>query len=167
MARRPQNKTELMKAIDHEWQALLKVAESLTDEQMTTPDSGGWSPKDNLAHLAEWMNILLGYHLAKKPAHKVIGVSEDVTRDWNMEVINPVLFERNKDLARKDVMKLLNKTYRKLMTKLKAMSFKDLMKPRRADDPKKRPVLLWVLGDTTDHFKEHRLVIQRGLKKSR
>jgi hypothetical protein len=156
-----------MKAIDHEWQALLKVAESLTDEQMTTPDSGGWSPKDNLAHLAEWMNILLGYHLAKKPAHKVIGVSEDVTRDWNMEVINPVLFERNKDLARKDVMKLLNKTYRKLMTKLKAMSFKDLMKPRRADDPKKRPVLLWVLGDTTDHFKEHRLVIQRGLKKSR
>jgi hypothetical protein len=84
-----------------------------------------------------------------------------------MEVINPVLFERNKDLARKDVMKLLNKTYRKLMTKLKAMSFKDLMKPRRADDPKKRPVLLWVLGDTTDHFKEHRLVIQRGLKKSR
>src|SRR3990172_8808657 len=82
MPRRPQNKTELMKAIEHEWKLLMKVVEALTDEQMTTPDAGGWSPKDNLAHLAEWMNILMGYHLDKRPAHKVMGVSEEVTRDW-------------------------------------------------------------------------------------
>jgi len=42
-----------MKEIDHEWQALLKVAESLSAEQMTTPDASGWSSKDNLAHLAD------------------------------------------------------------------------------------------------------------------
>lgn len=166
MARKPQNKTELMKAIESEWETLLRVAESLTDEQMSTPDAGGWSPKDNLAHLAEWLNILLGYHLNQRPAHLVMGVPEEVTKDWDMEVINPVLFERNQDLTRKEVMSLLKKMYRKVSTKLKATDFKDLLKPRRAEDPKKRPVLLWVLGDTTEHFKEHRLVIQRGLKKS-
>ena len=163
MARRPHNKNELMKAIEHEWELLMKVADTLTDEQMTTRDSGGWSPKDNLAHLTEWMNVLMGYHMDKRPAHKVMGVPEEVTKGWNMEVINPVFFERNKDLARKEVMSNLKKTYKKLYTKLKAASFKDLMKPRHADDPKKRPLLLWVLGDTTEHFKEHRQNIQRGL----
>ena len=50
----PGSKTELMSAIEHEWNALIALADSLTDEQMKTPDSGGWSPKDNLAHITEW-----------------------------------------------------------------------------------------------------------------
>jgi hypothetical protein len=29
----------------------------------------------------------------------------------------------------------------------------------------KRPILLWVLGDTTEHFLEHRETIEKGLKK--
>jgi hypothetical protein len=43
------------------------------------------------------------------------------------------------------------------------MSFEDLMKPRRADDPEKRPLLLWVIGDTSDHFAEHRETIGKML----
>ena len=163
MPRRPQNKNELMKAIEREWQLLLDLAESLSDEQMTKPDAGGWSPKDNLAHLTEWMNVLMGYHLDRRPAHKVLRVSEAITRDWNMEVINPVLFERNKDRTRKEVMGQLKRTYQKLFTKLKATPFKALLKPRHSGDPKKRPILIWVLGDTTSHFKEHRQTIQKGL----
>ncbi len=54
----PGDKAELMSAMKREWKLLIDVAEKLSDEQMTKPDSGGWSPKDNLAHLAEWMNIL-------------------------------------------------------------------------------------------------------------
>ena len=99
----PKDKPELVSAIQHEWNLLLKVVENLTDEQMTTPDSGGWSPKDNLAHLTEWMNILIGCHMDKRPAHEVMDVSEDVIRGWDMEVINPVLFERNKDRPRAEV----------------------------------------------------------------
>jgi hypothetical protein len=152
-----------MKGIEREWGLLLKVAESLTDEQMLTPDAGGWSPKDNLAHLAEWMNVLMGYHLDRRPAHKVLRVSAAVTRDWDMNVINPVLFERNKDRPRQQVMRQLKRTYQKLFAKLKATPFRVLMKPRHPDDPRKRPVLLWVLGDTTHHFKEHRQTIQKGL----
>ncbi|MDP1544986.1 MAG: ClbS/DfsB family four-helix bundle protein [Anaerolineales bacterium] len=80
----PKDKPELMSAIEHEWNALIQLAESLTDEQMSTPDAGGWSPKDNLAHLAEWMNILMGYHMDKRPAHEVIDVSEDIVKGWVM-----------------------------------------------------------------------------------
>ncbi len=164
MARKPRSKKELIKAVEHEWALLMKVVGALSEEQMNAADSGGWSAKDNLAHLAEWMNILMGYHMDKRPAHKVIGVTAEVTRDWNIEIINPVLLERNRDRPGRKVMKHLDKTYRKLLARLKATPFKELMKPRYAEDPKKQPLLLWVLGDTTDHFREHRKTIQKAVK---
>ena len=161
----PGNKKELMSEIEREWKHLIGLAESLTDKQMTAPDAGGWSPKDNLAHLSEWMKVLMGYHMDHRPSHEVLGVSEDVTRDWDMEVINPVLFERNRNRSRKDVLDELKVVYKQLFTKLDSMAFEDLMKPRHADDPEKRPLLLWVLGDTTEHFAEHRETIEESMKR--
>ncbi len=142
----------------------MDLAESLTDNQMTTPDEGGWSPKDNLSHLTEWMNALMGYHLDRRPRHEVLRVPEEVTKDWDFEIINPVLFERNRNRSMKDVLDELKKVYAQLFAKLESMSFDDLLKPRHADDPEKRPILMWVLGDTTEHFLEHRETIERGIK---
>ena len=160
----PGNKKELMSAIEREWNLLIQLAEKLTDEQMTKPDEGGWSPKDNLAHLTEWMNALMGYHLDRRPRHEAMNLPEEVIKDWDFDIINPALFERNQNRSRKEVMDELKGTYKKLYDKLNAMSFEDLLKPRHDDDPEKRPVLLWVLGDTTEHFLEHRETIERGLK---
>ena len=159
----PKDKPELMSAIEREWKLLMNVAEKLTDEQMTTPDEGGWSPKDNLAHLSEWMKALMGVHLDRRPSHEVLGVSEDVTEGWDMEIINPVLFERNRNRSRQDVLDELKQVYGLLTAKLESMTFEDLMKPRHADDPEKRPLLLWVLGDTTEHFSEHRETIEKAI----
>lgn len=160
----PGSKSELMSAIQREWNLLMDVVANIERAgKMTTPDEGGWSPKDNLAHLAEWMNVLMGYHLDRRPSHEVIGVSEDVTKGWDMEIINPVLFERNKDRSLQDVLDGLKDVYAELTRKLDSMSFEDLLKPRREEDPEKRPVLLWVLGDTTEHFAEHRETIEKML----
>lgn len=160
----PGNKADLMSAIRHEWQALMDVVAKLqAANKINAPDEGGWSPKDNLAHLAEWMNSLMGHHLDRRPAHEVMGVPEEVTEGWDMEVINPVLFEKNKDRSIEDVLDELKLTYEKLVAKLDAMSFEDLLKPRDAQDPEKRPLLLWVLGDTTEHFQEHRETIEKML----
>ena len=152
----PGSKKELMSAIEREWKLLMDVVAKLDETKMTAPDAGGWSPKDNLAHLAEWMNVLMGYHLDHRPAHEVLGVSHDVVRGWDMEVINPVLFERSRNRSTQDVLEQLKSTYVTLVNKLESMTFEDLLKPRLADDPEKRPLLLWVLGDTTEHFAEHR-----------
>jgi hypothetical protein len=109
------------------------------------------------------MNALMGYHLDRRPSHEVFGVSEEVTKDWDMEVINPVLFERNKNRSTEDVLDHVKQVYADLVAKLDAISFEDLLQPRHADDPEKRPLLLWVLGDTTEHFAEHRETIQKML----
>jgi len=160
----PKDKTELMTAIEREWQLLMEAAAKLSERQMTTPDAGGWSPKDNLAHLAEWMKTLMGYHMDKRPSHEVMGLPAEVTKNWDMEEINPVLFERNRKRTTEDVLGELKRVYATLVAKLESMPFEDLMKPRHANDPEKRPLLLWVLGDTTEHFLEHRETIERGLK---
>lgn len=160
----PGNKSELMSAIEREWNLLMEVVTKLEKaDKMTTPDEGGWSPKDNLAHLAEWMNLLMGYHMDHRPAYEVFGVAEEITKGWDMGVINPVLFERNRDRSKEDVLDGLKNVYAGLIKKLEAMSFEDLLKPRHADDPEKRPILLWVLGDTTEHFEEHRSTIEKML----
>jgi hypothetical protein len=160
----PENKHELMSAIKHEWQRLMDVVAKLESaNKLTTTDEGGWSPKDNLAHLAEWMNAMMGYHMDRRPRHEVMRVSEEVTKDWDFNVINPVLFERNKNRSTQDVLGELNQVYESLIKKLESMPFEDLLKARHADDPEKRPLLLWVLGDTTEHFAEHRETIEKML----
>ena len=159
----PGSKSELMSVIEREWNLLMDVVSKLDDAKMTTPDEGGWSPKDNLAHLTEWINVLMGYHMDHRPSHDVLGVSEDVTKDWDMEVINPVLFERNKDRETRDVLDELKHVYAELVSKLEAMSYEDLLMPRHADDPEKRPLILWVIGDSSDHFAEHRETIEKLL----
>ena len=157
----PGSKKELISAIEREWKLLMDVVAKLDETKMTTPDAGGWSPKDNLAHLAEWMNVLLGYHIDHRPAHEVMNVPYDVIRGWDMEVINPVLFERNRNRSTEDVLDGLKQMYLNLYNKLESMSFEDLLKPRHVDDPEKRPLLLWVLGDTSEHFAEHRETIEK------
>ena len=74
----PGSKSELKSSIEREWKSLMEAVEKLQKaNKLTTPDAGGWSPKDNLAHLAEWMNILMGYHMDKRPAHEVMRVAGD------------------------------------------------------------------------------------------
>jgi len=159
----PGNKSELLASIEHEWTSLMNVVEKLDFTQMIAPDEGGWSPKDNLAHLAEWLRVLMGYHMDRRPSHEVLGVSEEVTKDWDMDVINPVLFEGNRNRAVQDVLAELKSVYAELVNKLEGMNYEDLLLPRHADDPEKRPVLLWVLGDSSEHFAEHRATIEKML----
>lgn len=160
----PGSKSELMSGIEREWKFLMDVVAKLEKaNKLTTPDEGGWSAKDNLAHLTEWMNVLMGYHMDRRPAHEVLGVSEDVTKGWDVEVINPVLLERNRNRSTQDVLDELQGVYAELTAKLNSTPFEDLLKPRHADDPEKRPLLLWVLGDTTEHFTEHRETMEKSL----
>jgi hypothetical protein len=159
----PKNTVELLSQIEHEWKELLAVVEKLTPAQMTSPDAGGWTPKDNLAHLSEWMKVLMGYHMDHRPPHEVLRLAPEVMKnwkfdlmnDWDYDVVNQALFERNRQRSIDEVLDELKQVYAALINKLRATPFEDLMKPRRADDPEQRPLLLWVLGDTTEHFLEH------------
>ena len=128
-------KQALLKSIQREWNALWSVIDHLSPAQMLTPDSGGWSPKDNLAHLSEWMKVLLGYHIDKRPPYEVLGVAPEVVKEWDSAVINPILFERNKNRSVEEVLGEMKTVHAQLVAKLEAMPFEALLEPRRAEDP--------------------------------
>jgi len=74
-----------------------------------------------------------------------------------------VLFERSRGRSSDDVLGEIRRVYSALTLKLRSMPFEDLLKPRHADDPERQPLLNWVLGDTTEHFAEHRATIEKVL----
>jgi hypothetical protein len=161
---KPETTDDLLEAITAEWQRLMQaVAKLEAAGKIETPDAGGWSPKDNLAHLAEWLKILIGYHMDKRPSHEVMGVAPEVTKDWDFDAMNMLLFERNRGRTLRDVKVELQRVYDELTGRLRAMPFSDLMKPRHADRPEDGPLLNWVLSDTSEHFAEHRETIEKLL----
>jgi len=160
----PKSKAELIFQIEREWSALMEVVAQLSSAQMLIPDAGGWSPKDNLAHLTEWMNILLDYYLDHRPAHEVIGVDPEVAENWDFEIINDIMFKRDRHQPLEQVLTELKSTYAQVLVRLESMTFDDLMKPRDENDPHKEPIINWVIGNTSGHFAEHRETIEKILK---
>jgi hypothetical protein len=157
---RPGSKAELIEGIEREWDLLMALAARLSPEEMVTPDAGGWSPKDNLAHLAEWLKILMGFYMDLRRAHDVMGVPPEVTQVWDFEARQNLLFERNRDRPLDDVLEELRRSYAELMARLEKMTFDDLLKPQHPFDPARRPLLDAVLRGSVEHFAEHRQRIE-------
>jgi hypothetical protein len=158
----PRNTPELLAVIEDEWLALLRVVDRLTPKQMITPDSGGWSPKDNLAHLAAWMNIMKDAYIHKMPVHEALGIDAEEHKKLDEDGENAVLFLRYRDLQPEVVLAMLKASYADVIDTLRAMPFDELMMPLRAGGLDKRLVIESVLGNTSDHFKEHRQTIERA-----
>ena len=157
-------KQSLLKVIDREWKALLSVIEQFSPEQLVTPDAGGWSPKDNLGHLTAWMQALLGYHFDGKPSAEVFGLPPELAENFDYNRVNAFLVEQNRNRPAEAILAELKTTYATVCARLEAMSLSDLLKQHFADDPEKRPLVLWVLGNTSEHFLEHRLTLEKLLK---
>lgn len=159
----PKSTSELLTVIEKEWQELMRVVDRLTPEQMLTTDAGGWTPKDNLAHLAEWMHYMKESYLRKMPAHEAMRIEAGKFKDLDEDGINAVLLERNRGLSAQAVTERLKSTYADVVETLRAIPFADLMKRLRESGPDKRLVIESVLGNTSDHFREHRQTIEKTL----
>jgi hypothetical protein len=159
----PKDKEDLMLGIDREWTALMRLVESLTSEEMTTPDSGGWSPKDNLAHLSVWMDFMLKHYLGHQPAHIVLNIDAKTFNGLDEDGENDIIFKRNSARSTDDILRELQNTYKETVKTLNTVSFPNLMKPFN-DDPSQPPLLESVLGNTSEHFAEHREYIERAMK---
>jgi hypothetical protein len=156
-----------MERIRREWAALEHVYQGLSESQMSVPDTGGWSIKDNLAHLAEWHRYMRLYHLRNQSPHEVMGVDKESFEKLGEDEQNEVLFRRNKDRTLADVVTELRRSYEQVLADLDGMRFEDLMRPHYADDPEKRPLIGWVIGNTYDHYLDHREAIERLAKQVR
>ena len=163
----PRDKPELMERIQREWAALGQAVGQLSDEQMSLPGTGGWSVKDNLAHLAAWEQFMLLHYLRGRPAHEVMQVDEATMETIDENGLNEILYRRNRDRSVSDVLADFRRSHQQVLAALEQMSYADLMKPRHPDDAEARPVIGWVMGNTYEHYREHRAAIQALIEHNR
>ncbi len=158
----PANMAELLSDIEGEWKALHAVVGKLTPTQMTKADAGGWSPKDNLAHLSAWLVALMDYHMEGRPIEQALDLPRGRKQPWDDDSVNAVLFERNRDRPSEDILSELNRVYMQLTARLRATPFDDLLK-KNSGFPQGKTLLAYVIANTADHFAEHRATIEKAL----
>lgn len=161
----PENKGDLLARIQREWDTLLSVIGQITMEQMAVPGEGGWSIKDNLAHLAAWERFMHQHYLGDVPAHEAMGFEEGIYQALDEDGQNAILFERNRQRSSQEILAEFHQTHEQAMDVLEQMPFADLLKPRVAKDPESGAVLNWVVGNTYEHFLEHRYTIEGMLER--
>jgi hypothetical protein len=157
----PSNKEELLNRIHMEWTQLMQTIQHINEDEMTIGIHGGWSIKDHLAHITAWEQYLCEHHIRKIPPHEVFGMVSETYQNADVDDINDFLFRKNRELTVNQIRTELHRVHEMVLSELEQLPFSELMKPRYDDDRERKPLLWWVIANTSDHYNEHRVSIQR------
>lgn len=160
----PADKAELMDRIRRARAALDEVVQPLSEAWLSKPGTqGGWAVKDHLGHIAAWEQFMLKHYLQDVPSHEAMGIEAEMLKGLNDDGINEILHERIKDMSAGQALAQYQRSHAQVLKMLEATSFEALMEPFSAGDPRARPRLLWVVGNTYQHYLEHRQWIKELL----
>ena len=157
----------VLEKIEWEWEALQKALSDLNADQMTEPGEGGWSTKDELAHLAAWARGLAAL-VRKQRRYPPMGLPDDAApHSYGIERMNQLIYERNRDLPLGDVLAELEEAHQDALAAVSELSDDDLLRPYDDYQPQDRrpdghtPILWRIAGNTYGHYAEHRETIER------
>lgn len=156
----PRDRADLLERIQRDWDALNQTVATLTDEQLNAPGPEVWSIKDHLAHIAAWERFMLSCYLQGRPAHEAMQVDEATWKTLDENGVNAILYERSHGRPVSEVLADRNRAHAQVVAVLEQMPFADLIKPLYPDDPQARPLIGWVIGNTYEHYREHRGYIE-------
>ena len=167
----PPTVKEVLRRTEKEWEALQTALSELDAEQMTAPGAGGWSVKDELAHLAAWARGLAAL-VRRQPRYPPMGLPEgEAPHTSGIESMNQHIYQRNKDIPLEDVLTELDSAHRDALAAIAELSDDDLLRPYDDFQPQDRrpdgdtPILWRIAGNTFGHYAEHRETIQRKRSK--
>jgi hypothetical protein len=150
--------SELMAEINAAWEELTGYLGTLTEEQMTVPtDVYGWSVKDHLTHLAVWEDGVEAL-LTGNNRYERMEVDEATWNQHDVDATNAVIRERHAGYSLEDVAGALTTIHERMMTTIGTLTDEDLQRPYRYFDActdDERPIIGWIVGDTSDHYREH------------
>lgn len=151
--------TTLLARIRASRAALEEVVAGLDDRRLVATGLDGWSAKDHLAHVAAWEDCLLGY-LNGRGAIETFGLQgEDVD---GTDGVNAVLHRRYADVSPDEARRKFAESHAAVMAALEALTDADIARPLasylpyRDDEAARQPILGWIVGNTCEHYDEHR-----------
>lgn len=155
------SKSEILAAIKLEWAALEQVLNRLNEAQLLTSGvTGPWSVKDILAHIVAWEKVMLdrmeGVLSGQPLKYPPIRNNEDVDN------FNHNAYLENREHPLSAVQLEFLTVYQGFLTVYEALEEAALTRPVpwdwASDD-----LRLWhiVIANTSDHYQEHRLEIEK------
>jgi len=165
----PKTKNELLQQINRSRLALEETINALTEAQLMTPNPhSGWSVKDHLAHLATWENGIVAL-LQQRPRWQTMQVEPAIAAQ-GYDALNDIIWQCHQQQTVAEIMDFFHQTHQQLLAVLAELSDEDLLKPyshyqpAEARDNSDQPVILWVAGNTYEHYAEHQLSIEALLQ---
>jgi len=163
----PPTVREVKDRIEEEWEALQRAFAPLSEEQMTEPGTGGWSVKDELAHLAAWARGLAAL-VRKQPRYPPMGLPAGAApHTAGIERMNEMIYANNRDLPLASVLDELRAAHEDALAAIAGLSDEDLVRPYDDFQPQDNrpdghtPILWRIAGNTFGHYAEHRETITK------
>ncbi len=158
----------LLRRIENGWNNLQAYLSTLNEEQLTTPtDAAGWTAKDHLIHLALWEDGV--YALLEGQSQREGMEVDEATWKQGWDAINAVIQQRYHNLPLDEVLQTIRQRHERLVNKIKSMTDEDLLRPYRHYDSgsdREQPVIGSIVGNTYEHYAEHKPWIAEIVDKS-
>jgi hypothetical protein len=170
LTERPKTKDELLQRIDRAYTALEETIGQLSDEQMVAPIDDSWSAKDLLAHVTAWEQLMLHFHIGGRPFSEIAQIDSVTYGNSSIDEINAAFYQRDKDRPLQEVLDAFRRSHEQLLMTLGQMSEAELYKsytPAGRGPDSAGQLIDWVVGDSYEHYEEHRATIQTWAEQSR
>jgi len=157
------NKFELLAEMTKANEEMETYIASLTAEDWAEPGpDGGWSAKDNLAHITAWMKLattwleksLNGESVTRYlPGYELTG--NDAEDEATMHRLNDHFYEVHKDMPAETIVEQYRQACEGLTAVVATMLETDLFEPGRYDWYPDQPVWLNIAGNSFWHIRDH------------
>ncbi len=163
------DKDELLDRMQAGWDDLNTYVDSLTDQQLTGPtDAAGWTVKDHLIHLAVWEDSVFAL-LEGLARHDYAGVDQAIWESGDFDRINAVIQQRFRNMPVDAMKRTHADVHTRLVRKIESLSDADLHRPYSYYQPTSThddEVIGWIIGNSYEHYDEHRPWIDAILGRS-
>jgi hypothetical protein len=166
----PSPRAELLQEMRLASEELEQLLRPLDERQLTAPGPGGdWSIKDHIAHLTAW-ELGIVELLNKRPRFRAMQIEDAVLEEATEDEINAILHSLSRERSLQEVMAEFKRVHQAMLDTLEGMQDEDLLRhysdyqPEDAGDPRDAPVIGWITGNTSHHYREHAGWIRSLLK---
>jgi len=161
----PSNKAEFLDQLRESWSELQQALDSFSEQQMTQrEDRVGWTVKDHLGHLVSWEEGITAL-LRREPRWEAMGVDMELAKSRLVgeteDALNQVMRDRMQELSLAEVRDRLRSANEALKSQVESMDGEELLRgyshfaPDEPGEETGRPVLGWVVGNSSAHYIEH------------
>lgn len=146
--------------IRESWEALSRVVDALSEDQLTRLGRDRWLIKDHLVHMALAEQFCLAA-FSGQPLHQILGTDQDTMLRSSEDELNEISYQQHKSLPLSQVMDMRQKTHRLLLDTVAGFSEDALQKPYAPYGETTGMTMLDILrGNTYEHYDLHRVWIE-------